>query len=133
MLHVECQSTSKLQLGGFNLTTNEIESMSYNEYVNYANGEMNKYFSDHQPSIDEIENLYWKKILSGTKYANNNDMSLFGDDVYVWNLNRFTSKESNIHSTPNEVRRDLFMVKHIIIFIYIILTIVCSISFNRIL
>lgn len=58
---------------------------------------MAKHFDSRNPTIDEIENLYWKNIKKKRKYASNNEMSLFGDDVQHWNLDRFTSKESNIH------------------------------------
>lgn len=97
-LHIEVQSSKKLQFGGFCLYTNEIERLTYDEYVKYAKGEMVKYFGNRNPSIDEIENLYWKNILTESKYGCNNEMSLFGDNVHFWNLDRFTSKESNIHS-----------------------------------
>lgn len=66
--------------------------------MKYANDVMKNHFGSQSPTIDEIENLYWKDILDECKYGSNNEISLFGDNVNHWNLDRFTSKESNIHS-----------------------------------
>lgn len=52
-----------------------------------------------QLSVDEIEKLYWDRICLQRKYAINNNMSLFGDNTTIWNLDKFTNAESNIHST----------------------------------
>lgn len=79
------------------MSTNEFETLTYNEYFKYANDVMAKHFGSQNPTIDDIENLYWKNILKENKYGCNNEMSLFGDNVDYWNLDRFTSKESNIH------------------------------------
>lgn len=50
-------------------------------------------------SIDEIEKLHWAQIQTEKKYSISNSISLFGNDVMLWNLNKFTKIESNLHLT----------------------------------
>lgn len=50
-------------------------------------------------SIDQIEALHWDKNTTTERlYSIDNAISLFGDDVLLWNLDCFTKRESIIHS-----------------------------------
>lgn len=51
-------------------------------------------------SMDEIEDFFWETISKKRAYSLDNELSLFPDDVLVWNLNQFTDAQSNIHTTP---------------------------------
>lgn len=81
------------------IATDHIESMTYGDFIKAANEKQNAFFGDSEPSIDEIEDLYWNVMCSEEKlYAQNNQISLFGENVKIWNLDKFTNKESIIHS-----------------------------------
>lgn len=57
-------------------------------------------------SVDEIESMHWKQICAEKMYSIDNDISLFGN-VHIWNLDKFTKTESNIHSTQRHHTLDV--------------------------
>lgn len=68
--------------------------MCYGDFVQNAKSK------DIDASLDEIEDLFWnEKIDEPRKYAINIEDTLFGDDVEIWNLSKFTNDQSNIHTT----------------------------------
>lgn len=56
------------------------------------------FFGSEELSVDAIEDMHWRMLCKTEKiYAMNNAISLFGDSVNIWNLDKFTNMESNIH------------------------------------
>lgn len=55
-------------------------------------------FKGMRMTLGKIEDMFWNSIVGmKKKYSVGNRTSLFGDKTKLWNLNKFTSKESNIH------------------------------------
>lgn len=60
------------------------------------------FFGSEELSVDAIEDMHWRMLCKTEKiYAMNNAISLFGDSVNIWNLDKFTNMESNIHHGQN--------------------------------
>lgn len=58
---------------------------------------------DSANHIDQIEDIFWESITKIRKmYSFVNEFSLFGEDVVLWNLGKFTNEHSNIHATPSD-------------------------------
>lgn len=52
--------------------------------------------------FSKVEDDFWNdKIKEEKIYSINNSVSLFGDEVKVWNLDKFTKDDSCIHSKPS--------------------------------
>lgn len=81
--------------GGMEVVFEKFEEMTYAKYVAYAK----KFILDGK-SFEDIEDNFWDMKPTTAKYAINNEISLFGDDVKLWNLSRFTNAESNLHASP---------------------------------
>lgn len=105
------QKPKKLALGGFDLLPSAFKLMSFENFVKFSEQKKKKLFGTRSLSIEEIENLHWEKLCSVEKcYSLNNSMSLFGDDVNVWNLDRFTKSESNIHGSQTHHTLDVSLI-----------------------
>lgn len=103
---LNCES---LLLGGKEVFYTEFDQMSYRDFMAYST-EKEKVYIDK--SLEELEDIFWKsEIAKPKKYAINNEMSLFGDDVDIWNLSKFTNFQSNIHAT-HYYRNVRFFSKH---------------------
>lgn len=81
-----------------------------------------KDFHDYATSKDlwrlkdeEFEDKFWQSKPTVLKYSVNNEASLFGDDVELWNLNKFNSTHSNIHTS--KYYREVKIVYSLVIFL----------------
>lgn len=89
-----------MRAGGFDLLADpgKFEKLPHAKFVEITKKHEKKLFGDRNLSIKDIEDLHWQKLCTtGKQYAINNQISLFGDGVNIWNLDRFTTAESNIH------------------------------------
>lgn len=93
---VHTQKCSALLLGAKQVFFGDEEvSKSYAQFAEDA------FARDDDATVAEIEDAFWSKgIEEPRKYSIENELSLFGDDVMTWNLNTFTSNQSNIHAAP---------------------------------
>lgn len=94
------QKAKKLLLGGFDLAfSKKPTSMLYAKYSKLSIARENRHDIGNM-SLANIEDMHWKTICESAKlYALNNQMSLFGENVQIWNLDRFTKSHSSIHGT----------------------------------
>lgn len=88
--------------GAFSISTDSTQ-MAYARFEEISKEEETKLTG---LSVKEIEDIHWMKMCSERKYAINNKISLFGN-VRIWNLDRFTKTESNIHSTQPHYNCDV--------------------------
>lgn len=93
------QKIKKLPNGGYELSNNKVGNVTYKEYKMEATEK-----GHHLESISEIEDAFWQNILKSKTYSFENEISLFGDDVVIWNLGKFTNRESNIHASPYQAK-----------------------------
>lgn len=93
------QKCSKFLKGGYNLTNELTEEVTYKQFKDFCKTFEKKRDLDKK-SMEEIEDIFWKTISKKRAYSLDNELSLFPDDVLVWNLNQFTQVQSNIHTTP---------------------------------
>lgn len=93
------QTGDSLLEGCYMIDNSPYMKTSNYEFSSMASQKQNYYFGDSTPSIEEAEDRHWGEVGKSSirSYAMNNDISLFGDDCHVWNLNKFTSYESMIH------------------------------------
>lgn len=99
----------------FNLNFETSEKMTYAEYVRMAM-EIEAPFK--KMTIAQIEDRFWQnadEVAKGTakfvpKYAIDNEVSLFPDTCPIWDLNKFSAKESLIHGV---FFLHCFYVKHL--------------------
>lgn len=112
------QTCEKLMYGAFNLSVEHSE-MRFEEFEETSKQKENELFGLNGMSIDDIENMHWSQICTERKYSINNNMSLFGDCVKIWNINKFTKSESNIHATQPHYGLDVSANEFDLIFIYI--------------
>lgn len=68
----------------------------------------------------QMENVFWTKITDGAKYSISNKICLFGDQTLIWNLNKFTNKQSLIHATPSQLKVIAIQELNILILNFII-------------
>lgn len=76
--------------------------MKYSDYKKDVEEEMVK-LGDPSDS-KQMENAFWTNITEGARYSISNKISLFGDQSLIWNLNKFTNKQSLIHATPTQLK-----------------------------
>lgn len=100
------QSAEELLGGAFNLLT-EHSQMNYGGFEEAAKAKEMELGLPGM-SIDEMENAHWLHICSPRDYSIDNNISLFGN-VQIWNLDRLTKTESNIHSTQTHHTLDVSM------------------------
>lgn len=94
------QKAKKLLCGGFDLCQKKFSRAQIGEYKKIgADKEVLLGGPDgDECSTEKIEKLFWNNLGKAEhQYSLDNKYSLFGDDVNIWNLNRFTDAESNIH------------------------------------
>lgn len=92
--HVYMQTRSKLPHGGWEIEDTKMESMTYRDYVQSAKANESEFFD---------EDSFWNDTPSRKNmYSINNNLSLFGDNVQLWNLSKLTKTHSNIHGTKPE-------------------------------
>lgn len=73
------------------------EQIAYNDYAAYSTKRQKAYANK---TLEEIEDIFWRSGISKSrKYAIDNEITLFGDDVEMWNLSKLTNEHSNIHTT----------------------------------
>lgn len=91
--------------------------MSYGEYVELSNAKAQSLFGGRELCIEDIEEMFWEKISTDEKYyAIDNQLSLFGEETKIWNLDQFTSAQSNIHweKTHHEVKVSVYFGYYLI-------------------
>lgn len=106
------QKATKLKHGGFDLSLDPSKplAMTFGEYAKMSVSNEKKWFGKNR-SLANIEDQHWLKLCKTNKlYAMNNQISLFGDDVTTWNLDRFTKAESNIHGNQTHHTLDVSMI-----------------------
>lgn len=88
----------------------EYEQATFSQFIAESEGKERVLL---KKTVQEIEDVFWAKIETEEKsYAMNNEISLFGNDVALWNLDRFTRAESNIHSSaPHQTLKVNFLRK----------------------
>lgn len=91
---VGTQSQTELSTNGKEVFYTSFEQTKYSNFEEYANCK-DQWMLD----TNALEDKFWDSSPSETKYAINNELSLFGDDVQLWNLNQFDRNHSNIHET----------------------------------
>lgn len=92
------QNAESLAEGGLNIDSSKAMNMTSSAFSAMARQRHHELFGDRSPTIQEAEDLHWSEFCKSSKlYAMNNSLSLFGDDCELWNLDRFTSRESLIH------------------------------------
>ncbi|XP_055312027.1 probable lysine-specific demethylase 4A [Sitodiplosis mosellana] len=90
--NVYSQRHDKLQHGGYEIINTKLDPMTYSHYVQLATAN----------ECEINEDKFWENVASKSSsnlYAIDNDISLFGDDVSLWNLSKLTKTHSNIHGT----------------------------------
>lgn len=89
------QSFEKLLLGGYEMSYEKNQDISYQEFRSRTSSE-----NYDNKSLNEIENSFWETLSTEHRlYSIDNQLSLFSGDVEVWNLNQFTKYQSNIQFT----------------------------------
>lgn len=95
------QTVAKLLKNCFDVLIEEITAMTCGEFksVSAAKAAAGIHFNNE----NEAEDNFWQQLGSGPNipYGINIPKSLFGDETIVWNMNKFTKNESNIHTTPS--------------------------------
>lgn len=95
---VGTQVRQNLLLGGQEVFFNKFEEIPFAEFAKNSTAK-DSAFSDKP--LEDMEDTFWDSGINDLrKYAVNVDLSLFSDNVDIWNLNKFTNVESNIHATP---------------------------------
>lgn len=85
--------------GGIELEPTQYNSMSYKQFNDISDAVSTSFGLNDKSSVSEIEDVHWQNICRHSQqYAINNEISLFGSKTELWNLDRFTSRESNIHA-----------------------------------
>lgn len=95
------QTVVKLSKNCFDVLTSDTESMTYGEFKTISEA---KAADLHFENTNEAEEKFWEHIRSGRNemlYGINIPTTLFGNEAMVWNLDKFTKDESNIHSKPS--------------------------------
>lgn len=89
--------SKKLSEGGMEISYTKRPKMTFADFVQLANSSKQN-FGDGPDSIKKAEDMHWSSAcLSSKMYAMNNNISLFSDEVSIWNLDSFTLRESSIH------------------------------------
>lgn len=94
------QVCEKLPSGCFDVSIGEAIQKDYISFKADAETKMTKLCGDQQLDVKQMEDIFWSQITKEAEYSMNNNFSLFGD-VSIWNLDRFTKDESNIHTKPS--------------------------------
>lgn len=92
------QSVQKLQSNCFNVVVTQSRPMTY---VDFKAISETKAIEVNFTNFTEAEDIFWSQICVGEKiYGINIPTTLFGDETAVWNLDKFTKDQSNIHTKP---------------------------------
>lgn len=92
------QKPQKLLYGGIDLGIDFQSSVTYKEFRQSAMKRQHLLLRGRQFDVDICEKKDWKTMSKNkVVYSEDNDSSLFGDDVKLWNLIKFTKAQSNIH------------------------------------
>lgn len=93
------QTVEKLPFNCFEVLIKESRAMTHGEFKMHSEEKaIEMTFTDD----NEAEDLFWSQICSGERiYGINIPMTLFGNEAMVWNLDKFTKDQSNIHTKPS--------------------------------
>lgn len=95
------QTVEKLSKNCFCVSTSDLESMTYGKFKAILEA---KAADIHFENVIEAEEKFWDQLRCGSNkmlYGINIPTTLFGKEAIVWNLDKFTKDESNIHSKPS--------------------------------
>lgn len=94
------QTVAKLSKNCFDVLIKETTAMTYGEFKSASEA---KAAGIHFNNENEAEDNFWGQLGSGLNIPYGRDIpkSLFGDETIMWNLNKFTKSQSNIHTTPS--------------------------------
>lgn len=98
------QKMSRLGSGGFEFSLDKQNRMTYSQYNKKSIELKESYGLNESLNVEEIENLYWKRIEleKSTIYSIENDFSLFDDNCHIWHLDKL---ESIIHNDPKATKK----------------------------
>lgn len=89
---VVVQTATKRNEGAYHMYHRSEKTMTFKKFKETAGAALLE-------SVSEVEDRFCGEVNGMQRnYAINNEMSLFGAEVDLWNLDRFTEKESIIHS-----------------------------------
>lgn len=93
------QKGSAIGKGVVDVNSKKSVNMRFDDFAKNAEELKTKLLGEGRVTIPEIENITWRTMCTTAKsYATENEGTLFNDDVGLWNLDRFTNQQSNIHS-----------------------------------
>lgn len=97
------QKYSKLSLGCYELSNEQPTERTYEDFQSLAKAQTIKIFGAIEfEDVERTEDMFWSQMnIESREYAMDNELSLFGDDVAAWNLDKFTKDESSIHTKPS--------------------------------
>lgn len=95
---VVTQNCESLPYGCFDVSIGESMELDFASYKTKVESESSKI---NGMSDGQIEDVFWAEIAKDSVYSLNNNFSLFGDTVKIWNLNQFTKDQSIIHTKEN--------------------------------
>lgn len=102
LTNVVNQKNSKLSLGAYEICHENKNTMAYSDFLD-TNKNSDEIFKN---STEEIENKFWATLAEGKEdqalYSIDNELSLFGNASKIWNLNKLTNSDSNIHNNPKK-------------------------------
>lgn len=90
------QTREQLCLGASEVVNEKKYPMSYVDYANMVKK------NESELIETELENSFWADDKNKILYSIDNSLSLFGENVLLWNLNNLTNVHSNIHGTRIE-------------------------------
>lgn len=98
------QKVSSLGSGGFEFSLDKQNRMTYSQYKKTSIELKESYGLNENLDVEEIENLYWKRIEQEESiiYSIDNEFNLFDDNCHVWNLDKL---ESIIHNDPKATKK----------------------------
>lgn len=90
------QSVEEIAHNVYHLINETVDPITYGQFKSEAMAA--KIEIDDEKSI---EDMCWSMVTKDKSYAANNPVTLFNMNVDIWNLDKFTKDESNIHSKPS--------------------------------
>lgn len=90
------QNVIKLPMRCFDILSDVPREMTYGDLKKIAEEKEINF-----ENVNQAEDIFWTQIGEERIYSIHNPITLFGDSTIVWNLNKLTKDESNIHSKPH--------------------------------
>lgn len=94
-----------------------IIKMTYEDFLKKAKNMEAELLGRGEHSISDIEDITWNTMCTTEKpYGTENVGTLFADDVTMWNLDRFTIHQSNIHGRQTHHNSIVSLVFSILVY-----------------